>query len=106
MLIWVLASSAGGGALYPGHFAVRSPDKPAVIMSDTGAQLSYAELDERSIRLARVLQAAGLSPGDDVAILSENSPHCYEVYWAALRSGFYITAVNTHLQPAEVAYVV
>jgi len=39
-------------------------------------------------------------------VLSDNVPTVFEVYWAALRSGLYITAVNTHLTPSEVAYIV
>jgi long-chain acyl-CoA synthetase len=91
--------------VYPGTFADLTPDKPAVIMSDTGASMSYAELDERSTRLADVLHRAGLVPGDDVALLAENSLRTFEVIWAALRSGLYVTAINHHLLPDEVAYI-
>ena len=92
--------------MYPGRFAEMTPDKPAVVMSDSGETLTYAELDERSARLARVLYEAGLRPGDDVALLAENSLHTYEVFWAAMRSGLYLTAINHHLQLDEVAYIV
>jgi long-chain acyl-CoA synthetase len=53
-----------------------------------------------------VLRQAGLRPGDAVALLTENSLRALEVYWAALRSGLYITAVNYRLKPDEVAYIV
>jgi long-chain acyl-CoA synthetase len=92
--------------VYPGTFAALTPGKPAVVMSDTGESLTYAELDERSTRLARVLHDAGLRPGDDVALLSENGLRYYEVFWAAMRSGLYLTAINQHLTAAEVAHVV
>ncbi len=92
--------------MYPGAFSAITPDKAAVVMSDTGATLTYAQLEERSVRLSRVLHDAGLRPGDDVALLAENDLRTYEVFWAAMRSGLYITAVNHHLRPAEVAYIV
>ncbi|MGQ0842222.1 acyl-CoA synthetase [Actinokineospora sp.] len=92
--------------MYPGAIAAQTPDKPALIMADTGETLSYAELEDRSIRLARALHDAGLRPGDDVALLAENSPRYYEVFWAAMRSGLYITAINQHLKAAEIAYIV
>ncbi|GEL21614.1 putative acyl-CoA ligase [Pseudonocardia sulfidoxydans NBRC 16205] len=92
--------------MHPGRFAALTPDKPAVVMSDTGETLTYAQLDDRSRRLARVLYDAGLRPGDDVVVLAENSPRCFEIYWAAVRSGLYVTAVDFHLQPAEAAYIV
>ncbi|MGI5130144.1 acyl-CoA synthetase [Pseudonocardia sp. CA-107938] len=91
--------------MYPGKFAATTPDKPAVVMSDTGAALTYAELEERSVRLSRVLWDAGLRPGDDVALLAENSLHTYEVFWAAMRSGLYLTAINNHLHPDEITYI-
>jgi long-chain acyl-CoA synthetase len=92
--------------VYPGAHVAQHPDKPAIVMADTGQTLSYAELEDHSIRLARVFAEAGLSRGDHVAILSDNSPEVFECYWAGLRSGLYVTAVNIHLSAAEVAYIV
>ena len=37
--------------------------------------------------------------GDHIALLTNNNAKAFEVYWAALRSGLYITAVNRHLAP-------
>ncbi|HEY4458869.1 MAG TPA: acyl-CoA synthetase [Pseudonocardiaceae bacterium] len=91
--------------MYPGTRAALTPDKAAVVHTGTGVSISYAELDENSIRLARYLREAGLRPGDDVAMLTDNDPRCFEVYWAAMRSGLYITAVNRYLAPAEAAYI-
>jgi len=92
--------------MFPGTWARTHPDKPAVVMAGSGRSLSYAELDERSLRLARHLHDAGLRRGDVVALVSDNAPEAYEVYWAALRSGLYVTAVNHHLAPGEASYVV
>src|SRR6478735_1628207 len=92
--------------MYPGTWAARTPDKPALVMADSGRTLTYAELDERSLRLAHVLHDAGLAVGDVVALLSDNRPEAYEAYWAALRSGLYITAVNHNLSAEEVSYIV
>ena len=39
-------------------------------MAETGQQLTYTELDERSARLAQLLHAAGLRPGDHVLVMS------------------------------------
>jgi long-chain acyl-CoA synthetase len=94
------------GFVYPGTYAATTPDKSAVVMADTGATLTYAQLDERSIRLSRALHDAGLRPGDDVALLSENTLQYYEVFWAAIRSGLYVTAINQHLTASEVSYIV
>jgi fatty-acyl-CoA synthase len=92
--------------MYPGKYAAEAPDRLAAVMTGTGETLSYGELEQRSVQLARVLHEAGLRPGDAVALLTENSLRAFEVYWAAMRSGLYITAVNYRLKPDEVAYIV
>ena len=76
-----------------GRVAARTPD---------GEVLTYAELEERSVRLAHVLHDAGLRRGDVVALLTDNDLRAFEVYWAVMRSGLYLTAINHHLSPAEV----
>lgn len=63
-------------------------------------------MDERSTRLARHLRSLGLKVGDHLALVSSNDLRVLEVYWAALRSGLYITVVNWHLTPEEAGYVV
>ncbi len=94
------------GRMYPGTYAAQTPDRIAAVMAGTGETVSYAELERRSVQLARVLRQAGLRRGDAVALITENSLRALEVYWAALRSGLYITAVNYRLKPDEVAYIV
>src|SRR5581483_9112551 len=47
-------------AMYPGHWAQVTPDKPAIVMAGTDDVITFKELDERSIRLARVWHNAGL----------------------------------------------
>ncbi|RPA66220.1 acyl-CoA synthetase [Gordonia oryzae] len=91
--------------MFPGVFAARTPDKPAVIRASTSEQLTYRELDENSTRLANHLQSLGLKPGDAIAVVSENDLHIFEVYWAALRSGMYVTAINHHLTAEETNYI-
>jgi long-chain acyl-CoA synthetase len=92
--------------MYPGTYAAEAPNRIAAVMASTGEMLSYGELERRSVQLAHVLHEAGLRPGDVVALLTENNLRAFEVYWAALRSGLYITAVNYRLKPDEVAYIV
>lgn len=92
--------------MYPGSHAQSTPEKPAVIMAGSGRVVTYRELDEHSAKFARVLYDAGLRPGDVLALLSDNAPECFELYWAAMRSGLYITAMNRHLGAEELAYIV
>ncbi|MGW0040017.1 AMP-binding protein [Gordonia sp. NPDC003376] len=92
--------------MYPGTTARTNPDKAAIIVAETGRILTYRQLEDDSAALARVLHDAGLRRGDTVAVLSTNSVEVMEVYWATRRAGMYITAVNRHLTPADIAYIV
>jgi len=90
----------------PGVHARKNPSKAAHVMAGSGQIVTYAELDERSLRLAQLMHARGLRPGDHVAIYMENHPSYPEVYWAAIRSGLYLTTVNRYLTAEEAAYIV
>ncbi|MCV7195642.1 fatty-acid--CoA ligase FadD4 [Mycobacterium angelicum] len=81
-------------------------DKAAVILHPSGTVISFDELEARANRLAHRFRQAGLREGDTVAILMENNEHMHAVMWAARRSGLYYVPINTHLTPAEAAYIV
>jgi long-chain acyl-CoA synthetase len=92
--------------MYIADHARLTPDKPAMIAAESGAEVSYRELNDRSNQLARYLHDQGLRRGDHIAILMENNLRFMEVVWAAFRSGLYLTAVNRYLPPDETAYIV
>lgn len=92
--------------MYPGTHATTAPDRPALVMAGSGRTVTYAQLDDNSARLAAALHGVGLRAGDVIALLSDNVVEAFEVYWAAIRSGLYVTAVNWHLAPEEAAYIV
>jgi acyl-CoA synthetase (AMP-forming)/AMP-acid ligase II len=75
-------------------------------MAGSGQTLTYGELDERSRRLAALLHARGLRPGDSIAFCLENRLEFFEVLWAARRSGLSFTPVSFRFTPDEVRYVV
>ena len=92
-------------ALHLGARARERPDDAALVMGASGEVLTYADMDEGSNRLARLLRAQGLGVGDHVAILMENNAAYLPVAWAAQRSGLYYTALNSHLRSGEVQYI-
>lgn len=92
--------------MYPGHWSKIHGDKAAVINSETGASISYQELDERSIQLAHLFYEQGLRRGDHIALFMENNMRYFEVVWAALRAGLYFTPVNRFLTADEAAYII
>ncbi len=91
--------------MYPGKWAKEFPEKAAVIHAVSGEQLTYAELNDRSNQLAQLMWAEGLRPGDHAAIFMENHLSYFEVVWAALRSGLYLTTINSHLTDEEAGYI-
>ncbi len=92
--------------MYPGAYVATNPDKAAVIVAETGEAVTFAQLESNSIRIARVLHGLGLRRGDNLAVLATNNVRVFDIYWAAMRSGVYLTMVNWHLTAPEGAYIV
>lgn len=89
----------------PSDRARRSPD--ALALDDGRRQRSWAELDDRVRRAARLLRdTLGLRPGDHAAALLHNRVECVELMHAAIQAGVWLTPVNWHLTEDDVDYVV
>jgi acyl-CoA synthetase (AMP-forming)/AMP-acid ligase II len=78
---------------------------PALVVAD-GRMVAFSELHARSRQVAAVLHDAGLRRGDGVALVLPNRPEFFEITWGCQLSGLYYTAVNTHFNPDEAAYVI
>jgi long-chain acyl-CoA synthetase len=70
------------------------------------AEISGADLDDRSARAASALAAGGVNAGDRVAVLLRNEPVLLELMKAADCIGAAMVPINWHLAPAEVNYLV
>ncbi|MGE0621359.1 MAG: acyl-CoA synthetase [Pseudomonadales bacterium] len=92
--------------MYPGHWAEIKGDSPALIHAASGETVSWAELDDRSNRVAQLLRRSGLGVGDHVSLLMENRLDYLAIAWAAFRSGLYLTCINRYLTEEEAAYIV
>lgn len=91
---------------HPRVHAAADPHKPAVIMSDGSATLTYGQLEDRADRGAHLLRARGIVRGETVAFWLANGPGVFEVYWAAQRCGLYVTPIATALTGEEASYIV
>jgi fatty-acyl-CoA synthase len=69
-----------------------------------GVETTYADLDERSDRLAAGLLEAGLVPGDRVATLTATSPEHVVVFFACAKAGLILMPLNTRLADPELRY--
>ena len=82
----------------------RDPDRPAIITTD-GSVMTFGQLDHEVDAVAASFAAAGLGPGDVIALLCRNRPEWMVTYEAALRAGVTLLPVNWHLEADDVQYV-
>jgi long-chain acyl-CoA synthetase len=80
----------------PGWIAAIEPD---------GTSHTAGDLLARVNQLTHGLQARGLRPGDGLAVLVPNGLAALEVYLSALQAGWYLTPINWHFTPPEIAYI-
>ncbi|MGM1057931.1 AMP-binding protein [Saccharothrix sp. Mg75] len=85
------------------HGAARHPDRPAVV-DDLGA-LTFAEVDERTTRLAHGLRGLGVRAGSKVAVLCRNHRGFVETVTASVKLGAHVVLLNTGLSAGQVATV-
>jgi long-chain acyl-CoA synthetase len=76
-----------------------------VVAADGSRTSTYGELDQRSTRLARVLDAAGLQPGDRLAVMLPNSFELIEALAASAKLGVAVVSLNWHLSADEVGWI-
>ncbi|MFE7722814.1 AMP-binding protein, partial [Nocardia rhizosphaerihabitans] len=69
------------------------------------ARWTYAELDERANRLARLLIARGVGPEDIVAIGIPRSPASVLAMWAVTKAGAAFLPVDPNYPPARVSHM-
>ncbi|WP_039973316.1 non-ribosomal peptide synthetase, partial [Rhodococcus qingshengii] len=71
-----------------------------------GHSLSYAELDARSSRLARMLIAGGVGPEDRVAVSIPRSIESVLAVWAVAKTGAAFVPVDPNYPSDRVAYMI
>jgi fatty-acyl-CoA synthase len=82
----------------------KTPDKAALI--DGGRVVTYAQLNDRSNRIANTLVAAGVRPGSNVGFLGKNSAAFFEIWLGANMAGCALAPLNWRSAPPEIAEVV
>jgi long-chain acyl-CoA synthetase len=82
----------------------RFPHHTAVVDASNGRRFTYAEYGETVERLARSLVAAGLRPGEVVAICLPNSWEFAVAYHAATLAGGFPTPMNPMYREREIRF--
>jgi len=80
------------------------PRLPAIALGDR-IVCDYAALADRASRIAGALDAAGLHPGERVALVSRNVPDYIEALFGIWWAGLVAVPVNAKLHPRELAYI-
>ncbi len=83
--------------------AAAHPDRPFVIAEDRAC--TYAELADWSRRVARGLVAAGVQPGDRVALVLPNSAALVAAIFGIARAGAVAVPLNPRLRDRELEHV-
>ncbi len=83
--------------------ARQTPERPAVIYHDR--HIGYGEFYIRIQRMAALLHAHGIGPGDVVALFMKNSPAFLDIAYAASYLGAVFLPVNYRLAAAEADYI-
>src|SRR4051795_6670577 len=82
--------------------ASKRGDSVALKLDD--AELTYAQLDEASARVAALLESKGFEAGDRVGIMLPNVPYFAAVYYGVLRAGGTVVPMNPLLKGREVEF--
>jgi long-chain acyl-CoA synthetase len=80
----------------PSYLALVGPD---------GTEYTAGDLLGRTNQVVHGLRRLGMQRGDVVATLLPNGVEMFELYLAALQSGWYLVPINHHLVAPEVAYI-
>jgi fatty-acyl-CoA synthase len=83
--------------------AALTPDRTAFHVVETGETVTYAALDDRSARAARVLADRGVGPGDRVAILCRNRIEFFEALFACAKLGAILAPLNWRMPARELS---
>ncbi len=100
------ACAANHVALSPVSFVERSAevfgDLPAVVHGHR--RYNWAQVRERSARLAAALQRLGVGQGDTVSAMLPNTPEMVEAHYAVPALGAVLNTLNTRLDAALLAW--
>ena len=85
------------------HWAAERPEWPALSHDDH--HFTYAELEDRTARVATMLLGLGLKKGDRIAWIGKNSDLYFALFYGAARVGIVMVPIGWRLAPTEWAYI-
>ena len=86
------------------YYARNTPELPCLTLGENTS--SYGEVNTLSNQIAHGLLALGISRGQRIAILGENSLEHLLLFMAASKIGAVTVSLNYRLAPAELAFII
>jgi len=87
--------------------AALTPDREGLVDATTGERFTYAELDRRANRTARLLRRYGVGDSGEstgtVAVVSRNRPAVVDLFFASAKTGSRLAPLSHRLAPPELA---
>ena len=90
---------------YVDRRATEQPSATWLIAPETGAVMSYAQLQRDSRDLSRFLLGMGIHKGDKVALMLHNGYQTARLLIGVMYGGFMVAPLNLLAQPSQLAYV-
>jgi O-succinylbenzoate-CoA ligase len=85
--------------------AFLTPNREAYVDSHSDLRLTFAQLNQRSNRLANAFNAAGIEKGERVGLLLMNSAEFMEAYFALAKVGAVVVPLNWRLVADELEFI-
>ncbi|MGI8738138.1 MAG: acyl-CoA synthetase [Gammaproteobacteria bacterium] len=86
--------------------ALFTPDKVALVETDSGRRFTYREFNEWANRAANAFEALGLRPGDRIAIIAPSSVEILFTLIAATKLGAIFVPLNHKLPAADLVPII
>ena len=103
-----MTAPASPDALTLGDLLIRAtslwPDRDAIIFPDR--RLTYAQLHEGALKIARGLRALGLGRGQHIGLFMGNGPDYVEAFFGIALLGGVAVPLNTRHRASELAYII
>ncbi len=87
------------------HQAGLRPDATFAIATESGHEVSYAQLRSAAADVSRMLRGMGLAPGDTISLVMPNGIATLNLLIGAMAGGWCVNPVNLLSQPEQMRYV-
>ncbi len=88
---------------WSGRRATLSPDRTALIDATTEAEYTYADIERRAIKMAKLLAAYGVTDGERVTLVSRNRVEAFDCFFGTGKTGGVLAPLSHRLSTAEQA---